>query len=295
MCLLSLIVGLSGPLSAAVDVTAEGMQGGWSGFLTLHSQEKNATSLGQQRIFVNNDNLQELFQQLSDVFNEEWAVFIVAYRQAGAFDGGDSGESASGHTIDFEQEPQEKLSQVLDLIDKKVQIRFADEDDSVVLRSPFPNAQAAMNIYLPLLMDVLSVSESPTIPGRININQAPRSILLGIPGMTEELVETIIEQRPLELDPQNEDPNLKFESWLLTTGAVDLEQMKALMPFVTAGGDVFQAQVVGYFEDGGAASRTEAIFDTTGKIPRVVFWRDISHLGRGYPLELLGVQLDVTQ
>ena len=152
-----------------------------------------------------------------------------------------------------------------------------------------------MNIYLPLLMDVLSVSESPTIPGRININQAPRSILLGIPGMTEELVEAIIEQRPLELDPQNEDPNLKFESWLLTTGIVDLEQMKTLMPFVTAGGDVFQAQVVGYFEDGGAASRTEAIFDTTGKIPRVVFWRDISHLGRGYPLELLGVQLDVTQ
>ena len=281
--------------SAAIDVTAEGMQRGWSGFLTLHSQEKNVTSLGQQRIFVNNDNLQELFQQLSDVFNEEWAVFIVAYRQAGAFDGGDSGESASGHTIDFEQEPQEKLSQVLDLIDKKVQIRFADEDDSVVLRSPFPNDQAAMNIYLPLLMDVLSVSESPTIPGRININQAPRSILLGIPGMTEELVEAIIEQRPLELDPQNEDPNLKFESWLLTTGLVDLEQMKTLMPFVTAGGDVFQAQVVGYFEDGGAASRTEAIFDTTGKIPRVVFWRDISHLGRGYPLELLGVQLDVTQ
>ena len=281
--------------TGAVDITAEGMQRGWSGFLTLHSQEKNTTSLGQRRIFVNNDNLQELFTQLSDVFNEEWAVFIVAYRQSGASDGGGTGESAAGHELDFEQEPQEQLSQVLDLIGKQVQARFANEEQPVLLQSPFPDEQVAMNLYLPLLMDALSVNESATIPGRININQAPRTILQGIPGMTEELVEQIIQKRAVELDPENEDPNLKFESWLLTTGIVTLDQMKSLMPFVTAGGDVFQAQVVGYFEDGGAASRTEAVFDTTGKIPRVVFWRDISHLGRGYPLELLGVQLDVTQ
>ena len=37
--------------------------------------------------------------------------------------------------------------------------------------------------------------------------------------------------------------------------------------------------------------RAEVIFDATGAVPRVVSFRDISHLGRGYPLEMLGVQL----
>ena len=67
--------------------------------------------------------------------------------------------------------------------------------------------------------------------------------------------------------------------------------MKQLVPFICAGGDVYRAQVVGYYEDGGAASRAEVIFDATGAVPRVVSLRDISHLGRGYPLEMLGVQL----
>jgi hypothetical protein len=67
--------------------------------------------------------------------------------------------------------------------------------------------------------------------------------------------------------------------------------MKLLSPFVCGGGDVFRGQIVGYFEDGTAASRAEVIFDATGAVPRILSLKDISHLGRGYPLELLGVRL----
>jgi hypothetical protein len=51
---------------------------------------------------------------------------------------------------------------------------------------------------------------------------------------------------------------------------------------------VYRAQVVGYYQDGEASARAEVIVDATGDIPRVVFWRDISHLGRGYSVETLG-------
>jgi hypothetical protein len=67
--------------------------------------------------------------------------------------------------------------------------------------------------------------------------------------------------------------------------------MKMLQPFLTSGGHVYRGQVVGYFQGGEASSRAEVIFDATGPLPRVVFWRDISHLGRGYALETLGVNL----
>src|SRR5204862_71574 len=55
----------------------------------------------------------------------------------------------------------------------------------------------------------------------------------------------------------------KYETWLYTEGLVTLDQMKQLMPFFTTGGSVYRAQIVGYFDEGGTASRVEAIIDTS--------------------------------
>jgi hypothetical protein len=72
---------------------------------------------------------------------------------------------------------------------------------------------------------------------------------------------------------------------------VTLQEMKTLQPFINGGGDVYRAQIIGYFEDGSASSRVEILLDRTEDIPRLIQWRDLSQLGRGYPLETLGVQL----
>ncbi len=126
------------------------------------------------------------------------------------------------------------------------------------------------------------------IPGRININQAPKVVLLGIPGLTADMVDQIISMRIQ--NPQDADASRRYETWLLDEGIVNLDQMKALMPFVTGGGSVFRAQVIGYFDAGGPAARLEVVIDASSNTPRMVFWRDISHLGRGYPVEVLGTE-----
>lgn len=283
---------------ATVDLQSGGMQRGWAGFVTLYSQERNITSTGLPRINVNHDNLEELYDQLKQVFNDEWAVFIIAYRQAGPMqdDNNDDaeGESGAGRQLDFDQTGGTTLTQVLDLVGKKVSIRFSGEEQATVLKAAFPDDPLASGTYLSLLMDNLSTSEAKAIPGRVNINQCSRAVLAGIPGMKPELVDEIIRQRPQPNDDSEDDPNFLFETWLLAKGLVTLDEMKLLQPFITARGDVFQAQVVGYFEDGSAASRSEVVFDATSGATRIVFWRDISHLGRGYPLELLGAQLGST-
>ncbi|HND52294.1 MAG TPA: hypothetical protein PLV92_07850, partial [Pirellulaceae bacterium] len=65
-------------------------------------------------------------------------------------------------------------------------------------------------------------------------------------------------------------------------------------PFLCAGGDVYRGRIVGYFQGGQAACRVEAIFDASESPTRLLLWRDLSHLGRGYALETLGVDLAET-
>jgi hypothetical protein len=269
------------------DPLTEGsLDRGWSGYLTLHSQELNTNINGEKRIFLNTDDLQLLHEDLNATFGIEVANFVIAYRQAdGDYSGEEEGVQANTITVDKLAPATRTLNQVLDLVDARVEFPSPDGEGMLVLNSPFP--LLAMGGYIDKMMDNMSISEGRTIPGRLNINQAPRSLLMGIPGISEEIVEGILSNRVLDPNSSGLTPQ-DHETWLMTALVVDIEKMKLLQPFICAGGDVFRAQVVGYFEGGAAASRVEIVIDRTNPTPRIVFWRDLSHLGRGYPLDVLG-------
>jgi hypothetical protein len=177
-----------------------------------------------------------------------------------------------------------KLNQILDLIDSTVTVGQGDNAETYA--SPFSGDLISMSIYLPLLMDALTTQDVAMMPGRINLNQCPAEILYGMGLLTEEQVEAILEAREAETD----DLNRQFETWPLIEGIVTLDQMRQLMPLLTAGGDIFRAQIVGYFEGTGASHRSEVIIDATTVNPKIVSWRDLSHLGRGFELSVLGIR-----
>lgn len=270
--------------SGAVLTDTETLTSGWANLLTVYSKENNLTADGMPRINLNDDDLQTLYDSLILVFPEEWAIFIVAYRQTDPYTGTEAGEVYSSGELDLSQASKRKFTQVLDLIGGKVQVQFRGAQQATVLQSPFSEDTVSMATYMPALMEQVTTVSASVIPGRININHAPRAILAGIPGMTEEIVEQL-----LAFDRTANAPELQHETWLLTQGLVTLDEMKALMPFVCAGGAVYRAQVVGYYDDGRAASRLEVVLDATQQPPAVLLWRNISHLGRGYPLEILGM------
>jgi hypothetical protein len=144
-----------------------------------------------------------------------------------------------------------------------------------------------MTRYLPILMENLSVNPSAAIPGRININQAPNVILSGIPGLLPDQVDQIISNRDPEVLPER--PDRAYETWLLTEGIVTLDEMKELMKFVTAGGNVYRAQIVGFFDEVGPTTRIEVILDSTSPgATKMVFLRDLSKLGVGFTPAALG-------
>lgn len=270
-----------------VDNSDGSMNGGWARYLTLHSIEMNMTPDAQPKINLNGDDLTVLDQELRAKFPGEWASFIVAYRLSGAYTGTNAAAPAQDGQIDLTKKPSKKLTSVLDLVGAKVQVTFQGQRTAVVMDSPFPNVPLGMDAFMPALMDYTAVNASTVIPGRINVNQAPKAILLGIPTMTPELAEQIISQRTPS--PTGDQPGRRHETWLLTEGLVTLDQMKQIFPFVTGGGNAYRVQAVGYFEDRGPAARIEAVLQSGAGEARLVYWRDLSHLGRGFPLELLGV------
>jgi hypothetical protein len=169
-----------------------------------------------------------------------------------------------------------------------------DKNSRIVIEAAFPNDKSAMTTYLPKLMDNCAVNAAASIPGRLNINQAPRALLSGVPGFTPEMVDQIISHRDVTMGTQR--PDQKYETWLLTDDVVDLKTMKTLMPLVTGGGSVYRAQVVGgFFVPDGPVRRIEVLVDASKK-PAIVRRRwDLGDLGRGYTPEALGAEADDAQ
>ncbi len=159
-----------------------------------------------------------------------------------------------------------------------------------LVESPWANDLGAMQSYLPLLFDVLTAFEDDTIRGRINVNQARFEVLLGIPGMTEEMASAIAASSMIGSDGGVSDDQLSIRSttgWLVTQGIIDLPTMVDLDRFLTAKGSVYRAQVVGYFEQGGGYTRLEAVLDATQSPVKILRVSDLTELGRGYRQDML--------
>jgi hypothetical protein len=143
---------------------------------------------------------------------------------------------------------------------------------------------------MPLLEAKLTVLNDEFIDGRININQAPREILMAMPDVTEKIADDIIAARPpIEAGGMSAAmmATRVTPAWLLAEGWVDLPTFKRLGPWLTTGGDVYSFQALGHFDEGGPTTRLEAMIDATKSPPRIVFQRDLTHLGRGFTPSLL--------
>ncbi len=282
---------------------------GWSAYLTVYSLESNKRADGTPRINVNADDLETLYADLSAAMgNDDWASFIVAFRIAGqpgasllsslTGGSGDNGaptsnqvsQSEGGETttwtadvldqMDLSGGGGTQLTQILDLVGATVQV------DGRTYASPFVEGPIAMALYMPALMGNLSTQDFETMPGRININECPAELIRGIPLISAEAADAIIQARGQESDTENR----QFETWPLVEGLITIDEMRLLIPIVTSGGDVYRAQVIGYFEGKNASSRAEVVVDATTVNPKVIYWRNLSHLGRGFDVAVLGVR-----
>ena len=138
---------------------------------------------------------------------------------------------------------------------------------------------------LPLLLDKCTTQKATELPARVNVNTAPQAVLAALPGLQDADVETILNTRP---DPASTDaPDQSFQTvaWLMIEANLPAKTLQALERYITARTSVYRVQSVGYFDGGGPTARVEAVIDTNGGNPRIVYWRDLSELNRGFDLQ----------
>ncbi len=179
---------------------------GWASYLTLYSKESNLNPDGLTRININSENLEQLYADLRSRFDENWSRYIVNYRLNGPYTPRNIDEinqSSAGFEIDYSKQPQFQFNQVLDLIGGYTTAYDPDDlNDQAVIASPVP--AVGFEFLLPTIMRSITTYEGDSIPGRINIMQAPRVVMEGIPGMTSEILDSILESR----EPQLNDPEM---------------------------------------------------------------------------------------
>jgi hypothetical protein len=145
--------------------------------------------------------------------------------------------------------------------------------------------QSKLASMLPMLLDKCTTRKGAVIPARVNVNTAPLAALAALPGLTETDVQQIAGVRPPPGAPDWTDPTFQTPAWLLTQAKLSPAKLQALERYLTSQTQVYRVQVLGYFDKGGPMARVEAVIDTNAGKPRIIYWRDLTELGKGFNIE----------
>jgi type II secretory pathway component PulK len=318
---------------------------GWSAYLTIFSRELNVDSSGNQRIYVNSQDLNTLYTNLTTAVGADLANYILAYRLYGgqampaagsgssgspgssaAKPGGTSGSSGGGGTSagsggpagsgtsasgganqksgssggsstasaaparlsrsnlgNFQQGRPQSISSLYALINSRVAIPGSTPQAQPTYYPSPLNDPGQLQQLLPTLLDGVTTSKNIELPARININTAPSGVLAALPGLSDSDVQAILDNRPSLDSTDPPDPIFQTPAWLITKANFTPQKVQALDQYITARSQVYRVQSLGYFSKGPAV-RIEAVIDTNAGRPRVVSWRDLTSLGRGFNL-----------
>ena len=220
--------------------------------------------------------------------NQQYSQLQQAATTLGSAIGGGSGTVTRGG-MDLSKGGGKQITSLYELVGATAQ---ATVNGSVTtLQSPWGADSGGMTTYLPSLLDTLTTNMDEYTDGRINAAQARYETLLTIPGMNEALAETILGKRQgADGAPLVDTTGARATAgWLVIEGIVDLPTMQQLDQYVTGRGGIYRVNSIGYFDEAGPFIRLEAVIDTTQskKPPVILFLKDLTELGRGYPQSLL--------
>jgi len=271
---------LSGVSTNGGSTTTPG-SGGSSGSNTSSGR---TTGSGGSPSGGGNTSTQNLNQQYSQL---QQGLQQMANTVGSAIGGGSGTVTRGG--MDLSKGAGKQVTSLYELIGATAQ---ATVNGSVTtLSSPWSADPGSMTTYLPSLLDTLATNNDEFTDGRINAAQARYGTLLTIPGINEALAETILGKRQgADGAPLVDTSGSRATAgWLVIEGVVDLPTMQQLDPYLTGRGGIYRVNSIGYFDEAGPFTRLEAVIDTTQskKPPVILFLKDLTELGRGYPQSLL--------
>jgi type II secretory pathway component PulK len=306
--------------AASSTATTNGFDRGWSAFLTVHSREQNCDPKGNPYINLNDQDVQQLYNALSVEVGDDVAKFVVLCRQKGATYASAAGatssqDAASGNTnatignlsdyqIDFTKTTGNfQILSFFRLVSSQVSVKTTVKDPQtgkdktiyVLYNSPFTDP-AAQRDLLPKLIAVSTVNSVAELPARVNVNTAPPEVLAAV-GFSDTDVQKILQVRQ---GGESLGEIYQTPTWLLTEAQVPIATLykicesqtledKTSCSLITTRSQVYRVQSVGYYDYGkGPTVRVEAVIDTNCGRPRIIAYRNLSELGKGWSDPNLG-------
>jgi hypothetical protein len=202
----------------------------------------------------------------------------ISGSKGGSGGSGGSGGKSGGNTI----------SSIFDLVGVYVSIPSSDPNGQPTLYPSPLNDSGQLATLLPVLLDKTTTTKGTELPPRININTAPQTVLQALPFLAQSDVDTIMQMQPTPASGNLTDPEYQTITWLITKAGYSATTVKQLEKYITAKSQVYRVQSLGYLEDGGPTARVEAVIDANNGRPRVLYYRDLSDLGKGFDLSTNG-------
>lgn len=110
--------------------------------------------------------------------------------------------------------------------------------------------------------------------GKININTAPREVLLTLPGLTDSDVDSILSQRP---SASASDPTDTTWAQTVLSGKTEAQQL------ITGQAYQYSADIVAVSANGRSFKRVRVVIDIRNTTPRIIYRRDLTEFG--WPLD----------
>ncbi|HXD86666.1 MAG TPA: hypothetical protein VN641_09240 [Urbifossiella sp.] len=310
---------------------------GLSDYITVYGRELNMDSLGVLRENVNAsepEDLPGLYTRLQSRVGPDLAAYIMAYRLFGgsavqmnaATTGSGQSNNSNGPTMGSTSDadaavqaaisagttqPKGRLKSLTALINTQVTLpKPAGADNNtptIVVACPL-NDPGQLPTLIGALYDAASTTVDVELAPRININTAPKEVLMaliamsgssasaalassgssagttaataslasaaGAAGLQESDIDNIIAQRD-GLNPG--DPATTSGAWVIGAG-ISPTVFAAIEKYVSGRTMVYRVHSMGYFTQGGPAARVEAVIDTNQGAPRILYFRDLTDL-----------------
>ena len=308
----------NGVLDAGEDDGSE-LSRGWCEYLTCYGREVNIDSEGLTRIDLNTPDLATLSEQLTPILGQDLSDYIVYTRSTNKAVAAAPLQAPSTTTmrvvingrattttqvqagqvaapasqlrdlvqkiVDAKGQGVRKLSSTMTLFNTQIPLT-APPSAPGMPPQPVPIVACPLNDLdqlkqiLPVLLDKTSASTGYELSPRINVNSAPREVLMTLPGLVDTEVDTLISTRST-LTPT--DPTTLSGAWIVTRANLSADKFKNIEKYISGRTFTYRIHSVGYFgKSGGPVSRVEAVVDVALGTPRILYYRDLTDLGRGF-------------
>jgi type II secretory pathway component PulK len=229
---------MDGELSPPVDNGDDYLDEGWIAYLTCYSYEQDTDGEGNSKVNINEANEQQLQQQLG--LTSAQATWVVQNRGNG-------------------------YDSIADLIDES-----SPQGSSNGSGGGNNNAGGPLDLQtFSQIAERITVGGGQEVPGKVNINTAPREVLAALFGGDERA-----EQIAYAVVAERAGLTYGFESIgeLLNVTSVGTEQFKEVADQITVRSNVYTIRCFATADLSGARQQSECVVDRTPTPCKILYW-----------------------